>query len=382
MYYFIVNPISGGGRGKKVWAALQHTLEHQSVEYRAWLLRRRGEAREIAAGLSKLKHDYTAVIVGGDGTIDEFIDGLGSLDHITLGCIPTGSGNDFVRGLALPTDPAAALDMILHPQTIRRLKVGTVLADRSNGTGPAKIRNDIGPADSQNGTIPADSPNGTGPAKIRNGIGPADSQNRTIPADSSNGTVLADSRDSSPLPQAEPRTRCRHSFIVSSGIGFDADVCNGVCRSGLKQFLNLFHLGKLVYLTTALRMLISMKQYRMKATLSDGSQLSFEKMFFTAVMNLSYEGGGFRFAPDADPEDDCFQVCIAHSLTRRRILCLLPLALDGRHVGKEGVRIFPCRSLTLEFPVPLCLHTDGEVIGFFDRVTFGARPQRLPVITG
>lgn len=345
MYYFIVNPISGGGRGKKVWAALQRTLEHQSVEYRAWLLRRRGEAREIAAGLSKLKHDYTAVIVGGDGTIDEFIDGLGSLDHITLGCIPTGSGNDFVRGLALPTDPAAALDMILHPQTIRRLKVGTVLADRSNGTGPAKIPNDIGPADS------------------------------------SNGTVLADSRDSSPLPQTEPRTRCRHSFIVSSGIGFDADVCNGVCRSALKQFLNLFHLGKLVYLTTALRMLISMKQYRMKATLSDGSELSFEKVFFTAVMNLSYEGGGFRFAPDADPEDDCFQVCIAHSLTRRRILHLLPLALDGRHVGKEGVRIFPCRSLTLEFPAPLCLHTDGEIIGFFDRVTFGARPQRLPVIT-
>lgn len=319
MYYFIVNPISGGGRGKKVWAALQRTLEHQSVEYRAWLLRRRGEAREIAASLSKLKHDYTAVIVGGDGTIDEFIDGLGSLDHITLGCIPTGSGNDFVRGLALPTDPAAALDMILHPQAIRRLKVGT---------------------------------------------------------------ILADSQDSSPLPQAEPRTRCRHSFIVSSGIGFDADVCNGVCRSALKQFLNLFHLGKLIYLTTALRMLISMKQYRMKATLSDGSELSFEKVFFTAVMNLSYEGGGFRFAPDADPEDDCFQVCIAHSLTRRRILCLLPLALDGRHAGKEGVRIFPCRSLTLEFPAPLCLHTDGEVIGFFDRVTFGARPQRLPVITG
>lgn len=364
MYYFIVNPISGGGQGKKVWAALQRTLEHQSVEYRAWLLRRRGEAREIAASLSKLKHDYTAVIVGGDGTIDEFIDGLGSLDHITLGCIPTGSGNDFVRGLALPTDPATALDMILHPQAIRRLKVGTVLADRSNGTGPAKIRNGLVSADSQNGTIPEE---------IRNDIGPANSQNGTIPADS---------RDSSPLPQTEPRTRCRHSFIVSSGIGFDADVCNGVCSSGLKQFLNLFHLGKLVYLTTALRMLISMKQYRMKATLSDGRELSFEKVFFTAVMNLSYEGGGFRFAPDADPEDGCFQVCIAHSLTRRRILHLLPLALDGRHVGKEGVRIFPCRSLTLEFPVPLCLHTDGEIIGFFDRVTFGARPQRLPVITG
>lgn len=319
MYYFIVNPISGGGRGKKVWAAVQHTLEHQSVEYRVWLLRRRGEAREIAASLSKLKHDYTAVIVGGDGTIDEFIDGLGSFDHITLGCIPTGSGNDFVRGLALPTDSGAALDMILHPQAIRCIKVGTVLAD--SGRPPS-------------------------------------------------------------LSGQEPHTHCRHSFIVSSGIGFDADVCNGAYRSGSKQFLNLFHLGKLVYLTTALRMLISMKQYRMKATLSDGNELSFEKVFFAAVMNLSYEGGGFQFAPDASPEDDCFQICIAHSLTRRRILRLLPLALDGRHVGKEGVRLFPCRSLTLEFPVPLCLHTDGEIVGFFDRVTFGARPQRLPVITG
>ncbi len=353
MYYFIVNPISGGGRGKKVWEAVRHTLEHESVEYRAWLLRRRGEAREIASSLSELKHDYTAVIVGGDGTIDEFIDGLGSLAHITLGCIPTGSGNDFVRGLALPADPAAALDAILHPQVIRRLKVGTVLAERTGGTPPAKR---------PGGRPMAESPGDTPMTGIRDD--------------------MATAEDPAPLPHALSHTRCSHSFIVSSGIGFDADVCNGAYSSGTKRFLNMLRLGKLIYLTTALRILISMKQYRMKATLPDGSVLSFDKTFFAAVMNLGYEGGGFRFAPDADPEDDCFQACIAHGLTRRRVLRLLPLALDGRHVGQEGIRIIPCSSLTLEFPAPLCVHTDGEIIGFFDRVTFGAQPQRLPVITG
>ena len=39
-------------------------------------------------------------------------------------------------------------------------------------------------------------------------------------------------------------------FIISSGIGYDADICEEVSRSRLKKILNLFLLGKLVYVTS------------------------------------------------------------------------------------------------------------------------------------
>ena len=105
MYYFVVNPVSGCGKGKKIWNTIKKELDQLSVEYEAFLLRQKGEARTIAASLSALTQPFTLVVVGGDGTLNEVIGGLSSFINVTLGCIPTGSGNDFVRGLKLEKDP-------------------------------------------------------------------------------------------------------------------------------------------------------------------------------------------------------------------------------------------------------------------------------------
>ena len=55
----------------------------------------------------------TLVTVGGDGTIYEVLTGISDLRSVIFGYIPTGSGNDFCRGMALPKDPDAALTSII-----------------------------------------------------------------------------------------------------------------------------------------------------------------------------------------------------------------------------------------------------------------------------
>ncbi len=303
MYYFIVNPSSGCGRGRKVWKLVKKELERQRVPFRSCLLRSPGEAGIVAGALSKLSAPCTAVILGGDGTINEFLNGLTCWEHLTLGCIPTGSGNDFVRGLSLEREPKKALEAILHPRSVAKLKLGAVRAgDRS------------------------------------------------------------------------------HIFAVSSGIGFDADVCNGVGSSRLKNLLNWFHAGKLVYLATALRLLVTMKVCPLTLTLDNGEERSFDRVFFAASMNMRYEGGGFQFAPMASPQAENFQLCLADSLTRGRVLSILPLAFSGGHVGKRGIHILPFQKARLQAAAPLCVHTDGEIFGFFDSITIEALPQRLSVI--
>lgn len=58
--------------------------------------------------------------------MNEVIDGIVYLDKVTLGYIPLGSGNDFARGLGLPTDIHGALEQILAPTHYTAMNVGVL----------------------------------------------------------------------------------------------------------------------------------------------------------------------------------------------------------------------------------------------------------------
>ena len=54
-----------------------------------------GHAKKLAEEICNLdEEEIKLVIVGGDGTINEVINGITDFDKIHLGIIPTGSGND------------------------------------------------------------------------------------------------------------------------------------------------------------------------------------------------------------------------------------------------------------------------------------------------
>ena len=52
------------------------------------------------------------IVVGGDGTLNEVLNGITDFDRVRLGVIPTGSGNDFGRNLKLPKTPKESLKQI------------------------------------------------------------------------------------------------------------------------------------------------------------------------------------------------------------------------------------------------------------------------------
>ncbi len=307
MYYFIVNPASGSGRGLTIWKTIQEELNRLGIKHHSYLLSRPGEAKQLASGFAEKKNPCTVVAVGGDGTINDVISGLGSFAHITFACIPTGSGNDFVRGLGLIRDPVEALHAILNPKEIRKINIGSTL-----------------------------------------------------------------------IPEADKVSE--YSYAVSSGIGFDAAVCDSVQHSKLKKALNLFRAGKVVYLISALWLLMTMKRGSLKVTLEDGTETDYENAYFAAVMNLPYEGGGFYFCPDALPDDDCIDLIIVNRISRLRALSLLPQALVGKHVGKDGITIIRCRQAKLQYSIPSCVHTDGEVAGYYKEVIIGMKNEKLAVI--
>lgn len=73
--------------------------------------RRRGHATELARGAAEGTHDVV-VVVGGDGTINEAVNGLAGSD-VGLGIIPGGGTNVLARSLGVPPDPLRAAGHLL-----------------------------------------------------------------------------------------------------------------------------------------------------------------------------------------------------------------------------------------------------------------------------
>lgn len=103
----IVNPTAGSGRAAKLVPWIRERLAlRPDVELH--VTGRLGEAQELAARAADDGCDRV-VAVGGDGTIQEIVNGvLDGASRPAVGIVPVGAGNDLARSLGLPTDPAEA----------------------------------------------------------------------------------------------------------------------------------------------------------------------------------------------------------------------------------------------------------------------------------
>ena len=46
--------------------------------------------------------DISVIVLGGDGTVNEALQGMDDPGRVTLGYVPTGSSNDLARDLNIP----------------------------------------------------------------------------------------------------------------------------------------------------------------------------------------------------------------------------------------------------------------------------------------
>lgn len=303
-FHFILNPVSRSGKGRKLWdTVIEPYLQAAQIQYEAHFSREAGDiirlAREITSapgtGLCHL------VILGGDGTIDEALQGISDLARVALGYIPIGSGNDFTRDMPIPRDPLKALKRILEAKETTAVDIGvTTYGDGSS-----------------------------------------------------------------------------HRFIVSSGIGFDAAVCEETNRSEMKGFLNKLGLGKLTYLGIALKQLFASRAVSCQIRLDGGEPISIRKILFVAFMNHMNEGGGFKFAPRADYRDGLLDLCVVGDLSKALILAACPPLLWANTICSGASRPIGRKKWRFRPLPPLWVHTDGEVARRSDRLVVTCQRHAL-----
>lgn len=296
MYYFIVNPTSKTGLGEKYWQRVQKVLDERKIEYKAIFSKRVGHVEEIVRKLTteSKKDKIHLVILGGDGTVNEAVQGIADFEKVIISYIPTGSSNDLARDMGISRNPEEALESILKAQKESYMDVGLVHYDEAFLKG-----------------------------------------------------------ESVKIPDRR--------FMVGCGMGFDAAVCEEVSKSKLKNILNKVKLGKLTYLGIALKQLIQSEMIDGKIILEDTQEIPVKRMYFTVAMVHHYEGGGFKFCPDAKDDDGLLDFCIASDASKLKVLRILPTAYDGKHIRFKEIKMLRGKKATIEAEKPMWVQTDGEV---------------------
>ena len=97
-YIFIVNPKAGAGENeKKVRAAIADLPQKENCE--VYLTKAPGDAIDFVREKSQSEkgEKFVFVACGGDGTINEVMNGAAGNENAAVTCYPCGSGNDFVK---------------------------------------------------------------------------------------------------------------------------------------------------------------------------------------------------------------------------------------------------------------------------------------------
>ena len=169
-------------------------------------------------------------------------------------------------------------------------------------------------------------------------------------------------------------------FGISTGMGFDAGVCQEVLATPFKKIFNRLGLGKLIYLFIALKQIIFISPGKITVTLDGENTFSYDHVYFTAVMNQKYEGGGFKFCPDAQSDDQILDVILVEGIRKLKLLFCLPTAFFGKHTRIKGIHLFTARDILIHSASPLPIHIDGESGGIQEDLAVSIEKNSLKII--
>lgn len=306
MLYFIVNLKSQTGEGRAVWETVKQELKERNVRYMAFRTKGPGHAMELAKRISSFpEEDIRIVVCGGDGTINEVINGITDFDKVSLGIIPMGSGNDFAKGLGITGSTESLIRRIIDDRERKLIDLGSV---RYSDVKPPRL------------------------------------------------------------------------FGISAGVGLDAIVCKKAMHSKQKAFLNRFGMGKLVYLLLTVETLFSMRHVRGIVSFDGDKSKRFDKLIFSAVMNLPAEGGGVPMVPWADPQDGRLSMCLAHDVPRWKSFFELPWLVLAKHDRLKDFYLRDFGSCVVRLAKPVTLHADGEYLGEVSELHFEVEKGKLQLL--
>lgn len=92
--------------------AAVNIFESAGKQANVHLTRQKGHAKELVREITSDKGEHSIVVMGGDGTLHEALNGIADFEKCSLGLIPSGTGNDFAVAANIPFDVKSAAQII------------------------------------------------------------------------------------------------------------------------------------------------------------------------------------------------------------------------------------------------------------------------------
>ncbi len=124
LWQVILNPHAGGGKGAHDQSNIERLLKQSEIFFHLSISQYPGHAIELTRNLV---HDGAThlIVAGGDGTLNEVVNGIFLAGHqgqgeITLGMLPVGTGNDWIKTFGIPDHYQKAIDIIKESKTVKQ----------------------------------------------------------------------------------------------------------------------------------------------------------------------------------------------------------------------------------------------------------------------
>lgn len=120
-WFVIINPASGNGRSKKKWPVIKKLLDEYGFDFDFAFTKHANNSTEIAQ--NTIEKEFRNIIsVGGDGTLHNIVNGVMRQikvpsTNISIGVVPIGTGNDWIKTHNIPKDIEKAIQLIKNGNT-------------------------------------------------------------------------------------------------------------------------------------------------------------------------------------------------------------------------------------------------------------------------
>jgi diacylglycerol kinase (ATP) len=99
------------------------------------------------------------------------------------------------------------------------------------------------------------------------------------------------------------------------------------------------------------------------------------------ICNGVRAGGAFFVAPNAEPDDGLFDICLVSDIPRTKMLALLPRFLKGTHTNHPQVTTLRCSQIKITSSDGLFAHADGELLcTAAQRIVCETLPRKIRVL--
>ena len=121
-WFIIVNPSSGNRNTSQQWEEIQQLLNTKKIDFS--FVFTQFSKHEIELVDKAILDGFRNIIsIGGDGTLHHVVNGIMlqryvKTSDITIGVIPLGTGNDWIKTYNIPNDVEKAIEIIHHKKTI------------------------------------------------------------------------------------------------------------------------------------------------------------------------------------------------------------------------------------------------------------------------